>query len=147
MKQLRIESVTPYKDTRIKVSFSNGIIANINLSDFVSEFASLRPLLNDKELFSKATVGEWGWDIHWTNDIEIHVDTLWRLYLEQNKHLMTPADMCLWRKNFGLSQVKAAEVLGLSKRTLAYYESGAHQIPETVRLACKGAELEINIRH
>ena len=31
----------------------------------------------------------------------------------------------------------------LSRRTVAYYESGARIIPKVVRLACKGAETEL----
>jgi hypothetical protein len=36
----------------------------------------------------------------------------------------------------------AAEALGLSLRQIAYYASGEHEIPRTVRLACKGWEAE-----
>jgi hypothetical protein len=37
---------------------------------------------------------------------------------------------------------EAAEVLGLSRRQVAYYASGEHEVPRTFLLACKGWEVE-----
>jgi hypothetical protein len=37
---------------------------------------------------------------------------------------------------------EAAEALGLSRRQVAYYASGEHEVPRTVLLACKGWEVE-----
>ncbi len=46
-----------------------------------------------------------------------------------------------WRKSLGLKQKDAAEALGLKKRMIQYYETGARgskrvEIPKSVRLAC-----------
>ena len=46
-----------------------------------------------------------------------------------------------WRKGLGLKQKEAAEALGLKKRMIQYYETGARgskkvDIPKSVRLAC-----------
>ena len=46
-----------------------------------------------------------------------------------------------WRKALGLKQKEAAEALGLKKRMIQYYETGARgakkvDIPKSVRLAC-----------
>lgn len=47
-----------------------------------------------------------------------------------------------WRKSLALSQNEAAEVLGLKRRVVQYYEKGERsggkpvKIPRTVRLAC-----------
>jgi hypothetical protein len=35
-----------------------------------------------------------------------------------------------------------SEALGLSRRQVAYYASGEHEVPRTVLLACKGWEAE-----
>jgi hypothetical protein len=45
-----------------------------------------------------------------------------------------------WRN--GLSLTNAAEALGRSRRQVAYYASGEHEVPRTVLLACKGWEAE-----
>lgn len=54
---------------------------------------------------------------------------------------MTPAQFRAWRKGQGLKQKEAADLLGLKKRMIQYYETGVRdgkkvRIPKTVRLAC-----------
>ncbi|WP_413207085.1 helix-turn-helix domain-containing protein [Rhodospirillum sp. A1_3_36] len=54
---------------------------------------------------------------------------------------MTPNAFKNWRKRLGLSQKEAAEVLGLKRRVVQYYEKGERDgenvtIPKAVRLAC-----------
>ena len=54
---------------------------------------------------------------------------------------MTPQQFKTWRKAQGLKQKDAAELLGLKKRVIQYYEKGkrdgkAVEIPTTVALAC-----------
>ena len=46
-----------------------------------------------------------------------------------------------WRRSMGLKQKEAADLLGLKKRMIQYYEKGhrdekAVMIPKSVRLAC-----------
>jgi len=56
---------------------------------------------------------------------------------------MTNVDFKGWRKRMGMSQVEAAEALGLSRETVVQYEAGRRRdtgaevkIPRTVALAC-----------
>lgn len=49
---------------------------------------------------------------------------------------MTPEQFKSWRKTVGLSQEKAAVALGIGRRTVQDYESGAYPIPLHVALAC-----------
>jgi len=56
---------------------------------------------------------------------------------------MNPDDFKAWRQAMGLSQQKAAEVLGISKSSVELYEAGKRrddgrpvEIPKTVALAC-----------
>ncbi len=56
---------------------------------------------------------------------------------------MTPEDFKAWRSVMGLSQAKAAEVLGVSKPTIENYERGFRRedarpvvIPLSIALAC-----------
>ena len=56
---------------------------------------------------------------------------------------MTAEDFKAWREHMGLSQVKAAEALGISKSSVENYERGARPedgrpvlIPRPVALAC-----------
>jgi predicted transcriptional regulator len=52
-----------------------------------------------------------------------------------------PGDFKRWRKGLKLSQQEAADVLGLKRRVVQYYEKGERdgepvEIPKSVRLAC-----------
>lgn len=54
---------------------------------------------------------------------------------------MKPGDFKRWRKSLKLSQKEAAEVLGLKRRVVQYYEKGERdgetvKIPKYIRLAC-----------
>ena len=54
---------------------------------------------------------------------------------------MTPKQFRQWRKSLGLKQKEAAELLGLKKRMIQYYEKGERDgkeitIQKYVRLAC-----------
>ena len=76
-------------------------------------------------------------------DLAIDAHHLARLAMEQSGEAMPPETFRAWRAAHGLSLTRAAHVLGLSRRTVAYYESGARIIPKLVRLACKRAETEL----
>lgn len=54
---------------------------------------------------------------------------------------MSPVQFRAWRKSLDLKQKDAAELLGLKKRIIQYYETGHRggksvKIPKSVRLAC-----------
>ena len=54
---------------------------------------------------------------------------------------MQPEQFKRWRKRLGLKQKDVAELLGLKKRIIQYYEKGDRdgrkvEIPKTVQLAC-----------
>jgi transcriptional regulator with XRE-family HTH domain len=62
---------------------------------------------------------------------------------------MTPTDLRDWRKRLHLTQARAAEVLGIAKRTYEQYESGKRAdggscaIPRYIDLACAAVALGI----
>ena len=54
---------------------------------------------------------------------------------------MTPTQFKYWRKSQGLKQSTAADLLGLKRRMIQYYEKGDREgrvvsIPKYIRLAC-----------
>ncbi len=54
---------------------------------------------------------------------------------------MDPKQFRKWRKSHGLNQQDVADLLGLKKRAIQYYEKGERdgksiRIPKYVRLAC-----------
>ncbi|MEL7429680.1 MAG: helix-turn-helix transcriptional regulator [Pseudomonadota bacterium] len=54
---------------------------------------------------------------------------------------MSPKQFRKWRKSLNLNQKEAAELLGLNKRMIQYYEKGERDgkavgVPKYIRLAC-----------
>ncbi len=64
------------------------------------------------------------------------------------RSIMQPKQFRQWRKSMDLKQKEAAELLGLNKRMIQYYEKGerdgkAVQIPKYIRLACYALEKRV----
>lgn len=50
---------------------------------------------------------------------------------------MTAVQFRRWMAAMGYTAEKAADELGLSRRTVAYYRAGEQEIPRVVELACE----------
>lgn len=122
------------------VRWTNNQEMTVNLEEPVYRLKGLRSL-RTQAVFARAGVGEDGCSVVWPGDIDMGADRLWEMALEQNGHA-DAAEFIRWRWKHGLSLTAAAEALGLSRRTVAYYVSGEQEVPRTVLLALKGWEQE-----
>jgi Protein of unknown function (DUF2442) len=137
---IRIAQVKSLGDYTLRVKWLNGQTLNVDLHEPVHRLKGLRAL-RDQAMFARADVGEGGHSIVWPGELDMGADRVWELALEQNGR----ADAVVfirWRWKHGLSLTAAAEALGLSRRQVAYYASGEHEVPRTVLLALKGWEAE-----
>jgi hypothetical protein len=140
--KLRIAGVQPVAGKHaLTVDWSNGKRHIVDLSDVLDQFPILSPL-KDLELFRRATLGEWGFDVNWGDDLELAASTLHRLALEQSGEVMPTRDFKQWMAKNNLSLSAAAVELGFTRRTITAYSSGAALIPKHVALACRGWEYE-----
>lgn len=130
-----IKAAQPATGRSVIIIWQGGAESVVDLSPLLNEFAIFKSLRGDAEFFKKVEVGEWGWCLHWTDDIEISADTLWRLALEQGGQWLRA-----WRNARCLTQSDAARALGVSPRMWRYYEAGSHLLPKTVRLAGIGLD-------
>jgi Protein of unknown function (DUF2442)/Helix-turn-helix domain len=131
-----IRSIRACGDRRLVITWKGGAESIVDVSKLLADYAVFRPLRDD-ELFRKVTVGEWGWCSHWSDDLEISSDTLWRLALEQGSLWLRA-----WRAAHHMTQAEAASALGVSPRMWRYYEAGSHLLPKTVRLAGIGLDAQ-----
>lgn len=97
----------------------------------------MRSRLGDAELFAAVEVGDWGQSAAWPNGEEIGADSLWADTLSATGR-DDARQFLEWRLANGFSLAKAAEALGLSRRTVAYYSNGERRVPKAILLACKG---------
>ena len=130
-----IKAVCPGENRSVVIRWRGGAESLVDLSKHLNTYAVFAPLRRDDERFRAVEVGEWGWCLHWSDDMEISSDTLWRLALEQGSEWLRA-----WRTSKRISQSEAAAALGVSPRMWRYYEAGTHLLPKTVRLAAIGLD-------
>jgi hypothetical protein len=130
-----IRAVRADEARQLVIIWKGGNESIVDVSGHLAKYAVFTPLLRDEELFRRAEVGEWGWCVHWSDDMEISADTLWRLTLEQGAEWLRA-----WRTARRMTQAEAARALGVSPRMWRYYEAGSHLLPKTVRLAGIGLD-------
>ena len=128
-----LRSVRVEDDRRLAIAWRGGAEGVVDIAEQLDRFAIYAPLCEDAGLFRAAKIGEWGWCVHWSDELEISSDTLWRLALEQGS-----AWLRAWRQAHGMTQSEAAKALGVSPLMWRYYEAGTHLLPKTVRLAAIG---------
>lgn len=136
----RLTSVKAASDQSVTLRFESGKTFTVDLRDLIQSSKGLRKL-RDAEVFARVGLGEGGHSIEWPGELDIGTDTAWDLALRQNGHA-DAAEFIQWRWKHGLSLTQAADALGMSRRQVAYYVSGEHEVPRTVLLACKGWEVE-----
>lgn len=137
MEAPNIKHIRPEPGNVLVISWKGGSESIVDLTEHLQAFTIFSPLRGDEQAFRSVSLGEWGWSAHWTSDMEIAADTLWRMSLEQGAEWLKR-----WRTERNMSQTEAAGALGLNLRAWRFYEAGTNLLPKTVRLACIGFDTQ-----
>jgi len=125
------------------VDWDDGMHDEIDLAPVIAAHPSLAPLA-DPEIFHRIHIAEDGWSIEWPAcAIDFGAPQLRRWADEQNGRTMSREAFRAWVDRHSLTLDGAAEALGLSRRTIAYYLSGEQPVPKTVMLATEGYDRRI----
>ncbi len=124
----------------LRIRWRGGGESLVDVSGLVDAFRVYAPLRAAPDLFAAVRVGEYGTDVVWSDDIDMSADTLWRLAQEQSGETITAEAFRHWRERKAYTLDSAARALGLSRRTVAYYDRGVKPIPRTVALAVRALE-------
>lgn len=137
----RIESSKALDGLRLALKFADGWASTVDLSGFIADFPSLSAL-NDPALFDQVAIEEWGSGVTWDNEgpLSIAATTLYRLAAEQSGDDARRFDA--WMARHGFSASKAADALGMTRRSIISYRTGSRPIPKVVVLACRGLEAD-----
>jgi hypothetical protein len=134
----RIESVVTRGEAGLVVAWDDGRRAEIDLAPLIAARKGLAPLA-DPDLFHRVHVSDDGWSIEFPQcGIDFASAQLRRWADEQAGEAMPAATFRAWMEGHGLTLDRAADALGLSRRTVAYYLSGEQPVPKTVMLATEG---------
>ncbi len=138
MALMTVKSVDPLPKSRLRIALSTARMIEVDVSQYLSSPGYER--LRKPAFFAKVDVAEWGHGISWPGDIAIPVEALYRLAREQAGQAWPTHRFNAWMKRHGLSAAQAANALGLTRRTILYYHTGAKPIPIYIALACEGWE-------
>ena len=133
----KLTGVTVIRPQSLSLAWDDKRLATVDLGAIISARPNLAPLSNPKE-FACAVASHDGWSVEWPCGIDFGTAQLHRWADEQSGKIMPASDFRHWLDRHGLSLSQAAEALGLSRRTIAYYVSGEQPIPKTVLLATEG---------
>jgi hypothetical protein len=123
----------------LRLVFADGMTFSLDLATTLQTHTALAALA-DPEVFSKARLDARGGYVVWSDDdLEMAADNLRHLAVEQAGGIGHER-LVEWIYRHRLTQAQAAEAIGISRRMLNYYLSGARPIPKTVWLACLGWE-------
>ncbi len=121
----------------IALTWDDGHAATVDMSAIIAHRKALAPLA-DASNFAGVAVSEDGWSIEWPLGMDFGTAQLRRWADEQAGEAMPAAAFRAWMETHDLTLDRAAEALGLSRRTIAYYLSGEQPVPKTVMLATEG---------
>jgi hypothetical protein len=136
----RLESVTPQGGMVLEIRYTGGQIVRVDFSELPERFAVFADLKNP-DFFRAAAVADWGHTLEWPNGEGLDADRVMEMALEQAGRVDTLA-FRRWQERNHLSLNAAADAIGLTRRTVSQYRTGARPVPRTVTLACKGWEVE-----
>ena len=138
MALMTVAAVEALPKVRLRVGLSTGRTIEVDVSEYLRAPGYER--LRQPAHFARAHVAEWGHGVSWPGDTGIPVETLYRLAKEQAGQAWPTRRFNAWMKRHGLSAAQAAKALGLTRRTILYYHTGAKPIPIYIALACEGWE-------
>jgi len=140
--QFTLTTVQPLPYGALHLEYADGALFEVDIKPIIRRSRVLAPL-KDTTIFSTARLGEYGASVVFDNHdmLELAADNLRARAIEQQGGY-SHEYLYEWMARHGLTQQHAADALGISRRMLGYYLSGAKPLPLTVALACLGWEAQ-----
>lgn len=136
----RLEWVRPLSGAVLEIRYTHGKQFVLNLSTLVNELQAFAPL-QDPAQFATVQVTDWGWTLEWACGASLDSDRVLEMALEQ-AGLQANIEFRHWQDRHHFSLTAAADVLGLTRRTVSQYRTGNRPIPKVVGLACRAIDLD-----
>jgi hypothetical protein len=135
----KIIAMSKVGDHKLAFVWDDGFSGAVDFANIIGGHQSLAPLVRN-EVFDAVFVSADGWSVEWVCGIDFGTAQLRRWVNEQAGETMPSADFRRWMEMHSFTLDSAAQALGLSRRTIAYYLSGEQPVPKTVMLATIGYE-------
>jgi Protein of unknown function (DUF2442) len=133
----KLTGVSVTGEQSLALTWDDGQTALVDLGGVIAGRKALAPLA-DPAIFGAVALSDDGWSVEWPQGIDFGTTQLRRWADEQSGEAMTATAFRMWMDTHSLTLDRAADALGLSRRTIAYYLSGEQPVPKTVMLATEG---------
>lgn len=121
----------------LALTWDDGRRAKVELAAIIAGRKTLAAI-SRANAFAAASLSEDGWSVEWPCGVDFGAQQLRRWADEQAGEAMPAKAFRAWMEGHKFTLERAAEALGLSRRTIAYYLSGEQPVPKTVMLATEG---------
>lgn len=138
----KITAVLAITNTALNVTWDDGHRARIDFGDIIATRSALASL-SDAQQFAAVEMSADGWSLEWPCGVDFGAPQLRRWADEQAGQTMPASGFRAWIEGHGFTLEKAADALGVSRRTIAYYLSGEQPVPKTVLLATIGYDQQL----
>lgn len=138
--QFRLRRVDVKGPATLRLRYADDAVFMLDMTSLLRKLPSLSALKKES-IFATARIAEHGGVVRWNNsdDLEMAADNLRARAVEQQGGC-SHEQIWNWMARHELTVEGAAEALGLSRRMLSYYRSGAKPVPRVVQLALLGWE-------
>jgi len=135
----KIENVITQAPDTLLVTLSSGKSYRVSLAEPMAGVAGF-DVLRDPAMFTSAHVEDFGWTVEWACGLSMASERLYQMGKEQSGEAYPVAEFRAWMERNGMSLSTVSQALGLSRRAVSQYSSGARPIPKVVGLALRGLD-------
>ncbi|MCR4299919.1 MAG: DUF2442 domain-containing protein [Gallionella sp.] len=137
----KIKHIAAIAPDTLNITLASGKQYRVSLAEPMSRIAGFASLA-DAAMFATAQVMDDGWTVEWDCGLSMASERLYQMAKEQAGEAYPLAEFKAWMERNQMSLTTASSTLGLSRRAVSQYSSGARPIPKVVGLACRAIELE-----
>jgi len=141
-RQFTLTAVHCMGNGTLRLDYADGHVFEVDIRPIIRRSPVLAPL-RDAAVLASARLGEFAGSVVFGDDdtLELAAENLRARAIEQQGGY-SHEYLIEWMVRHGLTQHQTATALGISRRMLGYYLSGAKPLPLTVALACLGWETQ-----
>ncbi len=133
----RIKEVIATSPSVLAVTWADGTSSTVDLAGWIARGGRRFAALGNALVFAQAELGLYGGNVTWDHDEgDLAIDAEHLRMLADHQAPFDAAAAARWQDETGVSNVEAADLLGLAPSTWSSYKAGA-AIPATVARLCR----------
>jgi hypothetical protein len=132
-----IQTVNTTGPTTLAVIWGDGSVSHVDLAGWIARGGRRFAALGNALVFAGAAVGLYGGNVTWDDDEgDLAIDSEHLQMIAEHQAPFDAAAAACWQEDMRVSNVEAADLLGVAPSTWAAYKAGA-TIPATVARLCR----------